>query len=317
MSCVFVSIATASHLSQAQLALASVRSSGGSVRRVIYLFGAPPGLSCSDPGLELRYAEQHMDAALFRYLVRRYTAPEVCFALKPFVMKQLLGEGAQQVHYIDADIRFHADAGITEAVLADGDLLLTPHYLHPYPLDDRRPRVLTLLRSGVFNGGYVGVRNTPQGLAFLDWWAENLARECENDPRQGTCGDQRWLDLVPALFPGCLIWRHPGANVAYWNLHERVITHSEDGYRSNGELLLFFHFSGFSSDSPLDISRYQDRIRPADDSALRSILLDHAREFASLEVSGKIPPYRYRRWWHGERPPIPAIRRWLRSRERR
>ena len=38
--------------------------------------------------------------------------------------------------------------------------------------------------------------------------------------------DQGWLDLVPSYFSDTAILRHPGYNVAFWNLLERRVTRS-------------------------------------------------------------------------------------------
>ena len=46
--------------------------------------------------------------------------------------------------------------------------------------------------------------------------------------------DQRWLDLVPALFDDVHIVRDPGCNVAYWNLPERYVTLTPNGIPTHG-----------------------------------------------------------------------------------
>ena len=40
---------------------------------------------------------------------------------------------------------------------------------------------------------------------------------------EGLFVDQRWVDLVPALFDDYVVMKRAGLNVAYWNLHERSI----------------------------------------------------------------------------------------------
>ena len=55
------------------------------------------------------------------------------------------------------------------------------------------------------------------------------------------------MDIVPALFPKVRILRHPGYNVATWNVLERPIerTGNPSPYQAGGESLAIFHFSGF------------------------------------------------------------------------
>jgi hypothetical protein len=50
--------------------------------------------------------------------------------------------------------------------------------------------------------------------------------------------------------------RHPGYNVAYWNLHEREITRVDNRYLINGQPAIFFHLSGFRAEDPNTFSRY-------------------------------------------------------------
>jgi hypothetical protein len=60
--------------------------------------------------------------------------------------------------------------------------------------------------------------------------------------------DQRWIDLVPAMFDGVRIVRSPRFNVAPWNLTTRRFSGSfADGFIVEGEPLGFYHFTGFDS----------------------------------------------------------------------
>ncbi|HNY13775.1 MAG TPA: glycosyl transferase, partial [Candidatus Wallbacteria bacterium] len=114
----------------------------------------------------------------------------------------------------------------------------------------------------------VGVRNCPEGQRFAAWWQAQLLYFARNDPASGQCGDQRWLDLVPVLFPQMGIVRHHGANVAYWNLPERQLQRSTAGEWccANGDPLLFFHFSGFNPRQPQQLSHFQNRFPPRNSS---------------------------------------------------
>ena len=66
------------------------------------------------------------------------------------------------------------------------------------------------------------------------------------------------MDMVPGLFDGVYVQRHEGWNVAYWNLAHRDVTRTVDGYKVNGQKLVFFHFSGFASDAKT-LSIHQNR----------------------------------------------------------
>ncbi|KVN96269.1 hypothetical protein WJ69_02865 [Burkholderia ubonensis] len=311
----FVAVATESHLPLACLALGSIRSSEP-IRKRVYVVGSRSVLTGGD-GIEVVHAESYVEPALMDRLVSRYTPSEVCFALKPHVLASMLREAGMKIaHYIDSDIKFYTPVDLLGAAFAGGDILLTPHYLRPFPHDGRRPHVLTLLRGGVFNAGYVGVRATPAGFDFLAWWAASVLDYGRNEPRSGMSGDQRWLDLAPALFPTCTVWRHPGANVGYWNLHERTLTQSPDGgIKVDDEPLMFFHFSGFDAGSPTELSKYQDRIDVPSQPMIGRLLGEYAADVASLRFSERrAGHYAYRKWWQGESWLIRRMRNRLRKR---
>src|SRR4029079_6460495 len=82
-----------------------------------------------------------------------------------------------------------------------------------------------------------------------------MLRECLVRPADGRFVDQRWMDLAPSYFD-VAIWKDPGCNVAYWNLHDREVTRGASGYEVNGGPLRFFHFSGFSRLRPSESSKY-------------------------------------------------------------
>jgi glycosyltransferase involved in cell wall biosynthesis len=81
----------------------------------------------------------------------------------------------------------------------------------------------------------------------------------------GMFTDQRWVDLLSAFLPKLVVLRDPGYNIAYWNLHERTIRRTDDGWRvtfSDGTEcdLVFFHFSGFSPKRP-ELSKHENRFQ--------------------------------------------------------
>jgi glycosyltransferase involved in cell wall biosynthesis len=61
------------------------------------------------------------------------------------------------------------------------------------------------------------------------------------------------------MYENIAILKHPGYNVAYWNLVQRLLTRHPEGYRVNGQPLAFFHFSGLNILAPENLSKYQNR----------------------------------------------------------
>lgn len=60
---------------------------------------------------------------------------------------------------------------------------------------------------------------------------------------------------------GIRIVDHPGANIGYWNLHERNMTENADGaIEVDGRKVLFVHFSGWDATKPMIVSRHVPQI---------------------------------------------------------
>lgn len=184
-----------------------------------------------------------------RRLCFGYSRQQVSIAAKPYLLRYLLGRGFTTAIFLDADILvLDSLQPLFEATGAHA-ITLTPHLLGPLSGADRRGRELNILQAGVYNGGFVGISEHASARRFLDWWADRLHTHCRHDVPHGMHYDQRWLDLVPALFDGVHIVRDAACNVAYWNLPER-------GLRP----WRFFHFSGFEPERPGMVTRYSNRL---------------------------------------------------------
>ena len=145
------------------------------------------------------------------------------------------------------------------AGLEDHSLVLTPHMTKPLQ-DGRHPSDLSIMKSGVYNLGFAAIRNDDEGQDLVRWWCDRLFAHCRVDVAGNMFTDQRWMDLAPAFVTHTFLLRHPGYNVAYWNLLHRTVE-QDDGarWRVNGEPLAFFHFSGIDPTDPSVFSRHQNR----------------------------------------------------------
>ncbi len=260
-----VTVVTRNYLHYARALAVSVRETNPTVPVYICLVDRPP--QPYDPSAEpgtVFFADE-LGTPDWKRFAFQYDGLELACALKPFAMRRVLDEGLRGVLYLDSDgLVYGPLSGIRER-LGSGPVALTPHLDSPLPEDGRSPSEATILRAGVFNGGFVAVSGTPGGRGFLSWWSERLRRECINDPPSGIFVDQQWLDEVPAFFPDARIERGPGYNVAYWNLGSRSVRRDAAGrLMANDEPLVYFHFSGFNPELPAELSRYQDRFRLAD-----------------------------------------------------
>jgi hypothetical protein len=214
----------------------------------------------------------------------KYGVVELSTAVKPYLLS-LLGEryGEEEVVYLDPDILILRPLDELRPALDGGGIVLTPHILRPLPVDGKRPNEQDIMISGAFNLGFIALRRSAETREFLSWWEERLQDGCRIDVAHGLFTDQKWIDLVPGLFPSTVILRDPTYNVAFWNLHERAITRQGEAFLVNGRPAAFCHISGFDPNQPRKLSKHQTRIEVEEGSALAALL---DRYVALLERHG-------------------------------
>jgi hypothetical protein len=233
----------------------------------------------------------------------KYGIVEFATAVKPFLLSLLMREyGEEEVVYFDPDILVVRPLEELRAALGEGDIVLTPHITHPLPLDGKRPSEQDIMISGAYNLGFIALRRSPQSERFLAWWQERLEDGCRIDVGRGLFTDQKWIDLVPSLFPSTVILRDPAYNVAFWNLHEREVTVEDGSFLVNGRPAAFFHISGFDPQRPDRLSKHQNRIEVAPCTPLAELLTRYSSLLlASGHEQAKGWEYGYERFADGSR----------------
>ncbi len=123
-----------------------------------------------------------------------------------------------------------------------------------------------LLRDGIFNLGFIALSNYSTVYDFLNFWHQRVIKYGHGNSQRGMFYDQLWVNYVPAFYNNYLILKHPGYNMANWNLHERVLyeqvldEHGDKTLMVNKEFeLRFFHFSGYKYNQTDIISSYSNR----------------------------------------------------------
>jgi hypothetical protein len=207
----------------------------------------PPGFVPGDAFSDFAQVVSVEDLALRngKSWLFRHDLVEACTAVKGAMLCRLLAEGAAGVVYFDPDIALFHPLADLPARLEQASILLTPHQIAP---NEERGAIAdnegAALRYGVFNLGFLAVRNDAAGRAFAGWWAARLAEACFDAPEDGLFTDQKYCDLVPALFDRVGIVRDPGWNVASWNLSRRALAVTPQGHITvNGAPLAFYHFT--------------------------------------------------------------------------
>lgn len=216
----------------------------------------------------------------FAAMCDRYDITELNTAVKPFYIDYFYKNysDATEVIYFDPDIIVFQPLHQLNEALTHYSLVLTPHTCSPTP-DWERPNEQHHLNTGIFNLGFIGLRNDATARQFVDWWKDRLVYECRIDLCAGLFVDQQWVNFAPVYHDNTLTEHHLGYNAAYWNLHERYFSRNDAGEwqvtnldnqtdtltdGKSAERLQFFHFSGYNPDRPNEISRYQTRYGFAD-----------------------------------------------------
>lgn len=183
---------------------------------------------------------------------------ELCTAVKGPCLDLMLKEGIDKVVYLDPDTVLFGRLDEVLALLDQHSAVLTPHQINP---DTSRRAIwdneIGSLKYGIYNLGFVAVRNTAPGRAFAAWWRDRLLDFCFDDPANGLFTDQKWCNHAPVFFPELATLRHKGYNVASWNLSQRPIDISPEGeITAGGDPLKFFHFTKVTHVGQSMLERY-------------------------------------------------------------
>lgn len=220
----------------------------------------------------------------------KHSLVELCTAVKGFGFQEVFRRhNPEKVIYLDPDIAVMSRLDSIIDRLNTFSVLLTPHQTEP---DSERNAIIDneicSLKHGVYNLGFLAVRNSLEGRRFADWWASRLDQFCYDDIPNGLFTDQRWVDLAPAFFDDLKIMRDPIYNVCTWNLSHRTVTGTVPSeLYVNGQPLCFYHFSGFDSGAQkvmLDLYGRQSPVL----RELRDWYIEECRKMGQ-EVYGKTP----------------------------
>ncbi|WP_167577458.1 hypothetical protein [Ammoniphilus sp. YIM 78166] len=181
----------------------------------------------------------------FETFIFKYNRFEAANSLKAKLLKYCLKKfRGKPILYLDTDIRLYGPLTEIQGLLKKYDILFTPHIVRPIGKASHIPKFeLPILRTGIFNAGFMALKRSKESRRFLDWWDMRLDQYCYKALAEGLFFDQKWLNLALYYFNVGAI-THPGYNVAYWNTTNRKVSLKKDSWLVDGEPLKFFHFSG-------------------------------------------------------------------------
>jgi len=271
------------------------RTLGDSLRRidpdiafVVFLADEPAEITAKAAG-ELRIIPgRELGISSYVDMAFKYSIMEFNTALKPFCFDHAFDAlNFRSAIYLDPDILVLKPLADVERLLAEGaSCVLTPHATAPIA-DGQKPDDYTFLTCGGFNLGFVALSASAEARAFNSWWGQKLKDDCFVALERGVFVDQKFADLAPSFMENVRIVRHPGYNLAYWNLVHRKVTEVGGELRANDAPVHFVHFSGIDRSDRERFSRHQDRwTRGTVGDALRRLYDDYLARLDQNDACG-------------------------------
>lgn len=227
----------------------------------------------------------------------KYDLTEFCTSIKPSCFKHIFKKYQPDACiYFDPDILTFNSLDTIYNQLNDYSIIVTPHITTMEEYYSGHLNERNLLYSGMFNLGFLGLKNDSIGKQMLDWWEIRLKDRCYQNMMENYFTDQKWMDFLPSFFPTqLLISKDLGLNFAPWNFYERSLVKENDGTlvvtnrlksENHKYPLTFIHFSGFNYKAFLNNEVKQGNIKnlviPADLNVAFNI---YATELAKSELA--------------------------------
>ena len=220
--------AALNYLPKARLCLGSLRRFHPEFRLCYALADRlPPGTTIEEDCVDEVIAVEDLPELAAPGWIFQHSIVELSTGIKGAVLQRLLArDDCEAVLYFDPDIVLFSRLDDLVERLRAANIVLTPHQTKPEATLERIiDNEIGSLKWGIFNLGFLGVRNGPVGSDFADWWAAAAAPLLLRPAgAAGLFTDQKWINHVPSFFDGVDILKEPRFNVATWNITTRELT---------------------------------------------------------------------------------------------
>ncbi len=145
--------------------------------------------------------------------------------------------------YLDADLCFYSSPEIIYHELENYSIGIIAHKFYGL--------WRYYAKYGKFNVGWVSFKNDENGRKCLNDWKYDCLEWCYDRLENGKYADQKYLDAWPKKYHGVYEIKHPGANLAPWNVGQyQLALNAEDKIEVNNYPLIFYHFANFKQVAP-------------------------------------------------------------------
>lgn len=239
---------------------------------------------------------QPSDFGFDQVWVFKHNVMEICTAVKGKALERLMQEEEQFDYYLylDPDVCVYNKLDLIEKYMDNAEIGLVPHITKAEDTDiGIMLTEISVTAHGIYNLGHLIIKKGDESLKFAKWWGDRLSKFCYDDKDHGLFTDQRWCDLVPAIFDKVKILKQPNLDVASWNIYGRNLEKSSANDMSSilidGYPLLTYHYSGTG---PTGVHRYvRDIMRPT--SGVAAELERHYEELIETEDQSILENWKY------------------------
>lgn len=234
--------------------------------------------------LEILPVSSVIDKNKLENMVKKYNIIELNTSVKPFYFNYFFKQNQfDKIIYLDPDICVYNSFEFIENKL-EGNIscIVTPHCNTPNTNDIFNDHLY--LKVGVFNLGFLALKNNKESQDFINWLMQRLFSSCYISPYRNLFVDQLWTNLAICYFENILVLKDIGYNMAIWNLHERILSNANNHYYVNNNVpLVFFHFSGVVVDDFL-ITRHDNKLNFENRPEMKKIINDYHSELIKNNI---------------------------------
>jgi|GEM_PF-3213096 len=253
-----------------------------------------------ESGIDIRFVHELgrvIQLRNFEHMFLKYDIAEANKAFKPFCFEYLMKTSYRKIVYLDSDILVLGAFDECDRVLDLASMVLTPHIMEHCRKDSPFTEA-DILKKGVFNLGFLALRNSAKTQNLITWWGDMVYSDGFMPEGESLHTDRRWTDLFPSFVSDLHIIRDRGYNAACWNLHERSIWKHEGIWKAGNDRLIFFHFSGTVSDEFSVTPPCQHDIHRENDGVIPELFREYGeklREYSHVLPQGMRYYYSYLR----------------------